>query len=110
MVISTGTPRVQIVHIIGKEVIFLDGEELSIDLSGLYRFLRCVYDGKNDISSIVKHGGFSRTTVTKYISICEALRMIKVKKHGKKKVIELTEKAMHYLILYERLLSLLKTS
>lgn len=95
------------------EVIKVGEKELTIDLHELYRFLKAIYDGVDSIDGIVKKG-FSRTTVTKYASIAQYINLIAVKRvkdertGRRRKKFELTKKGLDFLILYERLLSLLK--
>lgn len=104
IVASTLTVRVKK----AVEAVRLNGEEFSIDLNVLYRFLKCIYEGRSELGDIVECG-FSRTTVTKYVGICRSLGLVDVVVEGRKKKVKITKKAMDFLIMYERMLRLLES-
>jgi len=86
-------------------------EEVRIDLIYAYKILKFIYEnkGKNyGIRDIAEKGGLSLGSVDKYVRNLEILGFIKVRKHGKKQIPELTEKGFEFLLLMERILGLFR--
>lgn len=82
-----------------------------VDLALINKILRYIYD-KGDsvtVSELVDKIGMSYTTASKYVAIMESNSLVKVSTKGKKKMIEITDKGLEYLMLYARLVNLLKS-
>lgn len=86
-------------------------ESITIDLVLAYKLLKFIYENKDKklgIKEIAKKSGISVGSVDKYINNLATLGFIRLKKIGRKKVPELTEKGFEYLMLMERLMGLLR--
>jgi len=90
--------------IVGR--IELDGE--VIDVYTLYRVLKCIYEKKETYVSEITTCGIAKGTAVQYVKIAELLGLIVSSEKGKRKVLKLTDKGLDYLIVFERLLSLIR--
>jgi predicted transcriptional regulator len=90
--------------IIGK--IKVDSE--VIDVYTLYRVLKCIYEKKETYISELVTCGLAKGTAVQYAKIAELLGLVISEEKGKKKMLKLTDKGLDYLIVFERLLSLIR--
>ena len=90
--------------IVGR--IELDSE--VIDVYTLYRVLKCIYEKKETYVSEITTCGIAKGTAVQYAKIAELLGLIVSEERGKRKILKLTDKGLDYLIVFERLLSLIR--
>jgi predicted transcriptional regulator len=84
----------------------LDSE--VIDVYTLYRVLKCIYEKKETYVSEITTCGIAKGTAVQYVKIAELLGLIVSSEKGKRKMLKLTDKGLDYLIVFERLLSLIR--
>jgi len=84
----------------------LDSE--VIDVYTLYRVLKCIYEKKETYVSEIVTCNIAKGTAVQYVKIAELLGLIVSSEKGKRKVLRLTDKGLDYLIVFERLLSLIR--
>ena len=98
--------------IVGRLVIGEGGElSESIDLVLAYKLLKFIYEHRNEelgIKEIAVKGKFSSGTTDKYIHILSQMGFVEIKRVGRKKIPVITEKGIEYLLLMERIMSLLR--
>ena len=90
--------------IVGR--IELDSE--VIDVYTLYRVLKCIYEKKETYVSEITTCGIAKGTAVQYAKIAELLGLVISEEKGKRKMLKLTDKGLDYLIVFERLLSLIR--
>lgn len=97
----------RVVAVVARENVM--GE--TVDLALINKILSYIYEKKGSVTltELVEKIGMSYTTASKYIAIMESVNLLKVETVGRKKQISITEKGIEYLMLYSRLVSLLKT-
>jgi len=94
--------------ITGKIELDVKEEKEVIDVYTLYRVLKCIYEKKETYVSEITTCGIAKGTAVQYTKIAELLGLIVSEERGKRKILKLTDKGLDYLIVFERLLSLIR--
>ena len=80
----------------------------DINVVLIARILGYIYEkGNATVSEIVKNIHVSYSTARTYLMFMEDRNLVKITRHGKKKIIEVTEKGIEYLSTMKKIFSII---